>query len=382
MKRFLFALPVLSCIIIFGACKEKSIPVPIDPYALSVQCPNLDETKLESVIQCFYSPGKTFETRGKWWLLSNKSREETTQVEWEKPDPEYTCTNTSALVLGEEARVGFYYARIAIEATCRDNKKNKMRTKVITGTWVREDGKWRKLVLTRIPELTEKKLHDGDYAAAIEASKKWLDADPFSVEAYQNLYFSFSRSGPKKSEFNKQRNNILRSLLAINPKDSGVLFMAATLSDDRDVAKSFLIQLKETERYRVTAISNVASKISNCTTRLKFLQEMGGDNPSLDMQKAICFATTKKFKDLKNLLTDERTKAIREHLNEGDASYAAIWATQLSRAMRKARDNQAALEWIDYALTRDPSDTDVVAQFKALKKFRNRTPTPTPATKQ
>ena len=349
--------------------EEASNPDPVkaDPKTLASVCPGLNETLLESVVKCFYSPGKPFEPKLKWALLSKRSQSEISLEQW--IIVKRTCDYTDANILGEEERSGKSYAKVSVSQSCTPTREPICK-KIRTHTWIREGSSWRCLILPKMEELASEKFKNGDYSASQKVSEEWLIADPYSIDAYSRLYYSQQRSPMLPTIKRQKQDAIIRATLSINPNDSSVLKLAASASEDFDISKTFVDKLPRDSCTKAEAVVNVAIKMSNFPTRYKFLKESGQDTPAINMLMLCSLAGIGKREELYSLYTDSIKQKIRIDLDENDSSYAAAWASLIGSSFLQMKDYPAAIEWADYAITRDPNSPEVIDLAKIVARYR------------
>jgi len=375
-RRKLGVVVLLSILLICTSCKgnetEKGFWEKLSTR-ISKLCSRVDETDLNSVISYYYDISQKFQPKGKYRFLSKRSQKEVTQEQWEAPakeDKKQTCTIESVFILGEEQKPTGYFAKVSVEYSCSQPDENIVCRTITTHTWIKEENKWRRLLLPKTAENAQKQFSNGDYEAARRAAEKWLEINPFSIDAYYLLFFS---SGRNKALSQESRDNIIRAVLAIDPNDSDALFLAATASDELAIAKSFLNKLSN-DCSRDSAVCNVALTIQDSNERLSFLENMSErmslDSAGIILLKAVTLGTLKRYKDVSLLLNEQNTNRIKNDLDSHDGAFAAIWASKISNIFYKSKDYQRALEWLDYAISRDPNNENVIELSRKLDKYR------------
>jgi len=341
------ALIVLFSFIAFNGCSKFGV----------------DETNLEQVANYYYQPGKEKELAPKkaYEFLSTKSKEITNYTEYEKycnEGKEYKISEIK--VLSEKEANGKKYGIVSVYS------KKEKENAIFTNSWILEDGKWRRLSIKKLLEEAGNAFSSGDYAVALAKANECLAIDPFSVNAYQLLGFAMNKSNTDKfKREDRTMDDIVRSLLSINPEDSQVLFFAVTFSEDLSIAKNFLRKMQGHVGYS-TAAFNAILKIESPREKLKFLDgiELTTD---LAMLKMYAFAQLEKWNDFRSLSNNEGTfEKIKEKLEESDPSFSAGWAARLGFCFHVADDDYTARKYLEYGITRDPNNELIRKLAKTL----------------
>jgi tetratricopeptide (TPR) repeat protein len=218
----------------------------------------------------------------------------------------------------------------------------------------------------KLAELARKQIDSGDYPAAVATAERWLEADPFSVGAYNALAGAVSR-GAKTS---KSMADIVRAVLAINPEDSNALFRAATSTSDADVATAFVDKMKPDDCLYGGAVFNVTNKLRAAEKKLAFLDkhEPSYPEPALTLQRVTALSTLARYKDVEALLDTATRAKLLGHLKSSDPAYAADWAANVSEVLRRAGHTEDAREWVMFALERDPENSNARRVLKRLSR--------------
>lgn len=328
---------------------------------------SIDQANLSAVLSCYYDVGKPFDPKGKWGLMSSRTNNETNLEAWEQSlksgSSDYDYIVTSFEVLGEEARLGTEYARVSVSYSYR-TKRCKM---VSTDTWMKEQSNWRRLLLPKTEELAQRKLADGDYEGAVKGARGWLALDPFSERAYEIQVFAANRGGATLSDFYQLRTDTVRALLSINPRSSRALFNAASFSFDADTAQALLDRIPADDCDRPKAVFNVRGRIANAWKRLAFLDGQHEDAAGLLLLRIKTLGELKRYSDVRPLVTDESSSKMRADLDGRDAGFAAYWSAIVGAALLRAGDRERATSWMQYGLTRDPTEPRIIALMKSIK---------------
>lgn len=337
----------------------------------------VDETDIEKVAEYFYAPGKKIPDGKKTYhLLSEKSKAQVGEEKWVKDTASFIPDNAVKVLRKEEVR-GVTHALVSITRVTQgegmDSSGRKVRKEWInirTNSWVLENGKWRCLSFPRTWEEVERAFKNGDYDTAKEKAEEWLALDPFAIEAYNNLIFAIERGGRTHPKVDARSvNDIVRAVLAINPEDTIANFIAATYTEDRAIAKSFLSRLRGTTSYNDAAY-NLANEHKDPGERLAFLEEQERD-PRLDLMKAMTLAEMKRWEEFRKVATDNSfVEATKDDLDNQDAAFAADCAAELGLSLAAAKDRENARVWFDYGVTKDPNNRNVRLLGNALERMK------------
>jgi hypothetical protein len=365
-QRLTAALILTGCIVValgmlpFGCARRK------DSQAIPA---SLNQSDLSAVVNYYAQSGKPFDPKGKWPLLSTATARETDRESWERSQAVSTdsATFSSMEILGEETRDGNQYGLVSVtEVSPSEGCKE-----VSTQTWVKEQGKWRRLLLPETERLADRKLSDGDYQGALKAARDWLQIDPFSERAYSDELFALERGGGSLGEsLQRIGPSIVRSLLSGNPKSSTTLFSAVTFAGNSDAAEAMLERIPPDDCDRSQAVSNVAADIKDPRQRLKFLEAHRQGDVGALCSMIWTLTELKRYAEVRPLVTDDASSAIRNRLDAGDATFGAHWAAIIGTALLKAGDKQKANVWAEYGLTRDPTNSEIGRLVKAVKSSR------------
>ena len=320
----------------------------------------LDESNLEKVVEFYYSPGNPPPDGKKTYrLLSSKSRTQITEEQWVQLASRFEKSE-SVKVLRKEDLKGITYGLDSLEENHTTGKV------VATTTWILEDNKWRRLFLPKTQEEVGRAFQNGDYPAAKAKAEEWLSLDPFSVDAYYKLALSIQRSGIRTfNSGDRSLSDIVRAVLAINENDSTVLSLAVWITEDVNIAKTFLKRLEGHKVYTVAAY-NLASDISNPNERLLFLEGQKKEANIL-MLRLRTLAELKRWDDFRKLSNEKDIfTSIKYFLDKRDPSFAAGNAGLLGLGAHMAGDNQTAQRWLGYGVMRDPNSEAVRKLASAL----------------
>ncbi len=328
----------------------------------------LDEGSLEKVANYYYRPGRKdkLSSSGTYKFLAELTKKQVSEEEWAKMQ-KGTDNNTisSVKVLDEKDSGGRKYAVVSVTYEFKGEDGKTLR-KVRSTTWVPEGGKWRRLTLPKFQEEAQKLFKAGDYAAAKSKAEEWLATDPFSIDAYIGLGFGIERSNPwsfKRGD--RSLGDIVRALVAINPDDTGVLFVAASWSENLSIAKTYLKKLEGSPDYS-RAVSNVSLKIRGPEEKLKFFDGLEM-TPVIAVQKLLALSRLKRWDDFTALSNEDGAfEKIKVVLDSQDAGFAANRSAELGGAFRDSGDDVTARKWLEYGITRDPNNRVLISLAELL----------------
>lgn len=99
--------------------KKKTRQVPIVEELKQSECSEIDKGELARVVRCYYNPGKSFSTKGKWIFASRRTRSDLTRNQFEKLISNKSCNYDKATVLGHKTKDGNVLARVSARMKCR-----------------------------------------------------------------------------------------------------------------------------------------------------------------------------------------------------------------------------------------------------------------------
>ncbi len=333
----------------------------------------LNESKLDEVANYYYRPGKetNLPSADKYYFLSKDTKTQMSLAEWveyKKDDKDNYTSSVS--VLGSKDVGGIRFAVVSVGLQMPDDKGNKIKT-IISHTWVLENDKWRNLNLQKTKVEFDRKFRNGDLVGAQSAAEEWLKKDPFSIEAYSDLGNVVDRIGPYDNPVSTtfSKDEIVRTLLTINPDDTTVLVYAVSWSKTVPVAKSYLKQLEGTNGYQCAAFNFANSHLDDMEMRLEFLKGMA-ITPDLALLKLQALALlldngSKKVTqaDFQKVASTEGSfDKLKSFLDKSDSAFAIDWADKLFHFFIDAKDIPTAQKWREYRITRRKNDT----RFKAF----------------
>ncbi len=332
-------------------------------------CATPDEGDLLKVATCYFHADKDWTTTGakRWPFLSTQSKAQITEIEYNKmfTEPPKCVTSSVAVLNPELSKTTTKGIVVPVSVAKRCAKCSE----VETDSWIREESGWRRLWLPNNQELIDQKISMGDYAAAKKLAEEWLAIDPYSITAHNQFVFATGR-GARSSSTKRTKDEMIRSMSAINPKDSTVLFRAVTDARNVDVAQTFLDEMAMDDCARDSAIANVANKFSEgkkgLEMRLDFLDRHESTEPRIVMTRAVTLGQLNRFSELKTLMS-EHEAAIAKMLAESDPTYSVRWACNLAAVLSNAKDYDAAHRWVTLGLKQDPTDRDLTRLLKYIK---------------
>lgn len=329
-------------------------------------CDDVDETNLQAVVECFYLRAKTDHDR--WRFRSVAHQQERGPAKGEVDD----CAYSDVKVAKQESVGGSVFAAVSFTARCPASDGGVGCSSRLTRTWIREGLGWRRHGGTRqLGELTSKKFEAGDYAEAARLADEWLKVDPFDVDAYNLLGFAVLRGVRVRLTA-----DIARAVVGIDATNSTASFLALTLTGaadvGADVGESYLRRLSSTDCLLPGAVSNVATQYLN-ERRAKEALELLDRYPTVGdvtiEHRIGALRMLKRRAELVGLLADpDRQDAIRRSFDTEDPSYGATQSAGIAAALIEASRPDLAREWIDYGLTRDPTNADLARLLRKLKK--------------
>lgn len=330
--------------------------------ALAMTGCNPDGTDLNKAVEFYYAPGKRSPSgKDTYHLLSTKSRAQVTKEQWvarrnkdnsKGPKNEEPWQTRSVEILRQEERQGVTYALVSVTRTNKTYQDN------WTHTWAQEEGKWRILVFPKTAEEADRAFSNGDYPTARAKAEEWLGLDPFCVDAYSQLAASLARGHVRASSDTRSLDDVVRAVLAINPKDSEANSLAVSWTKDPQIARTFLKRLEGTQQYKNAAF-NLALAIDSLPERLNFLKE-AGSSPSLSLVKLETLAGLGRWEECRVQLKQPNfEKEAREDLESQDPSYAAVHGSTIGVVSLAVGDTASAQRWLDLAVSRDPNNAKV-----------------------
>ncbi len=336
-----------------------------------VSCNRVDETNLENVVKYYYQPGskRAWEGKGKWEFISKASYNEISPEQFERK-VDKDCIINSASVLGQEQVGDNVYARVAIIKQCKSNKTNcslvaTLGTLSLTNTWILEDGKWRIISTDKSSEKIKDLFKSGDYAASVKEAEQILFIDPFSIHTYKYIAFGLNRSGLMQSPTKRSIEDVVRSVLSINPKDDEALFIAVTYSQDPQVAKTFLRKMPKDSCARIYTLFNLCTELTDKNEVLELIKD-DENNPEILLLKIQALGQLGKYKEAVEVIKN-KGKEIQDELTSNDAAYGAGWAAIIAGVCLSSGDKAMAQGWLDYGITRDPNNEKIRTFMHQLK---------------
>ena len=324
---------------------------------------SIDEGNLELVVAQYYRPGdkKNLDPAVMYKFFSAKSREQVTEDEWAKTIKGFSDGNayTAITILANREEKGHKYAVVSVAVDAR-GKEGDTEKRIYSNTWMLESGKWRRLAFPKIEEETSAVFFGGDFAAAKKKAEEWLSLDPFSVTALAMLGESIKGSPPQIFKgSDRSVDDILRVMLAINPKDTTVLFYAATWAKDISVAKTFLRKMEGLAGYDGAA-ANVAYHIGDPQKRIRFLSELPEDGKGIRTAKLLSLYDLRLWDDFRKAYGNEGTfEFLTAFFDDDTTAVAANRAGELGAACFFSGNTGEAQRWLEYGISKDPNDYEV-----------------------
>ncbi len=288
----------------------------------------------------------------KYDLLSKAAKEQLTLKEFEElSKPPEGTTVSEVKVLGEQEQEGKTFAKVQFvysDSACKS---------VGTATWVKEDGRWRRLYFPKLAKKTTDQYSSGDYSAALATAEEWLAHDPFSIDGLSRYAFSQLRSRTALvARGNRSREDVVRSVLAVNKSDHDALFIAATYTDAPGIARSFLEQLPDDSCVFDDALFNVANKFKTASDRLALLEAKPSKNAMVVAVRVSTLNELDRHEDALNLLRVAHERLVSEFASSGDPSFSAHWAAKLGEVAIRAGDIERGRQWFEIGVAKDPQD--------------------------
>lgn len=347
-----------------------------------------DDSDLGKVAEFYYSPGRRPgpSPTELYPYLAAKSRSLISAEQWAK-----TITNMEPVdkveVLRQEERQGATFGLVSVTYP----------TKIVsTYTWLREDGKWRRLWSGKLGDQAIEAFRRGDFAASRAKTEEWLQLDPFSIRAYSNLRFCIERGAPssvardaahvaanrtgselfrreiakmaeeKAAQDRAALDEIIKTVLAINPKDTDAVFLAVSGSGDPLVARTLLKRLAGAPGYE-TAAANVARKITDPQERLRFIDEAGSAT-TLKILKVFALGQLGKWDECRAVLKSEGFEAKAAEAIKGETpQYLEVHAGLLGLASLATGDTAASQRWLEMTVAHNPNNEMAKQLAGALK---------------
>lgn len=294
-------------------------------------------------------------------LLAEPSKEQ-----WARSDflrtPLATEQLEKVMVVGEKTEGSRKYANVSRvyldrERDCRSR---------YTGTWIQENGRWRNLVFPETQDKASSQFKSGDYTGALETTEEWLKLDPFSISALKMYIFAQDRSGSQLTRTSRSSSDILRSMIAINPEDSTALFTAASYSEALGVARGFFNKIPIDDCDRDGAAFNILNKITSPGERIRFLDQVDSDSPSLHMQRVKALNDADRGREAIAFLK-EKGEMIATHLQDKkDPGWSANWASAMGVVAVQNGDDAEARRWLELAASQDPQNAGLARLDRRL----------------
>jgi tetratricopeptide (TPR) repeat protein len=333
----------------------------------------VDQGDINQVVKYYYRPGQPrIPVSDGYKFLSAKSREAITKKEREesrkvndKKDKISHWQIVGAKPLKVNSRGKDKYLVVSIKYSWNSLVREGVRyTNCSSDTWTLEKGKWR-VILTPPAMWAElsRATANGDYTAAKSKAEEILAWNPLSVDAYQELCFALLHSA---GEVSGRSGEALRAALNINPEDTTALFCAASAAGNLAVAKTYIQKLEGTSHYE-DAAANAAATEGDLDARLEFLETINSSAPSLIIVRLCALAELERWREFKELAASESDfTRLTTYLPE-DAAAAGRLAGALGLGCLGAGDKVTAVRWLEYGLSRDPNNEQVLKLATAIK---------------
>lgn len=325
-------------------------PAAIAPPVAKGCCDGVDEKDLPAVAKCYTLCQSPI---GLWHFLSTDAQKERTQAQFDLDLSRQQRDGHKVIavdVIGNPTTLGdSTYARTSVTwqaPTC---------TEVTTAMWIREGEAWRHHDVYRPLELAKEKLGQGSYLDAVSLLEEITKSQPYSIDAHNQLRYALYRAGKLTKA---RRDEILRSVASINPKDSSGLLSTITEEHDPEIRSLLFEKLGQGDCWYSDAVFNTATGLPKREVA-PFLRAHPCEDQALKMILIDALSAEGKHAEVLQVLDQKVREAIEKKLSKGDPAFAAYWASRLALALLAADDRAGAKAFADLGFSRDPTDREV-----------------------